>query len=100
MKAVFTPDGVTTAANASGINDAAAAVIVMSADKAKELGIKPMAKMINMCSAGVEPKYMGIGPAYAIPKCLKGAGMDFSEVDYWEINEGPLPPSSWALAAS
>ena len=54
---------------------------------AKELGIKPMAKMINMCSAGVEPKYMGIGPAYAIPKCLKGAGMDFSEVDYWEINE-------------
>ena len=76
-----------TAANASGINDAAAAVIVMSADKAKELGIKPMAKMINMCSAGVEPKYMGIGPAYAIPKCLKGAGMDFSEVDYWEINE-------------
>ena len=62
-------------------------VIVMSADKAKELGIKPMAKMINMCSAGVEPKYMGIGPAYAIPKCLKGAGMDFSEVDYWEINE-------------
>ena len=59
----------------------------MSADKAKELGIKPMAKMINMCSAGVEPKYMGIGPAYAIPKCLKGAGMDFSEVDYWEINE-------------
>ena len=87
MKAVFTPDGVTTAANASGINDAAAAVIVMSADKAKELGIKPMAKMINMCSAGVEPKYMGIGPAYAIPKCLKGAGMDFSEVDYWEINE-------------
>ena len=76
-----------TAGNASGINDAAAAVIVMSADKAKELGIKPMAKMINMCSAGVEPKYMGIGPAYAIPKCLKGAGMDFSEVDYWEINE-------------
>lgn len=72
MKAVFTPDGVTTAANASGINDAAAAVIVMSADKAKELGIKPMAKMINMCSAGVEPKYMGIGPAYAIPKVPEG----------------------------
>ena len=87
MKAVFTPDGVTTAANASGINDAAAAVIVMSADKAKELGLKPMAKMINMCSAGVEPKYMGIGPAYAIPKCLKGVSMDFNDVDYWEINE-------------
>ncbi len=82
MKPVFTPDG-----NASGINDAAAAVIVMSADKAKELGIKPMAKMLYMCSAGVEPKYMGIGPAYAIPKCLKGAGLDFSDVEYWEINE-------------
>ena len=81
MKAVFTPDGVTTAANASGINDAAAAVIVMSADKAKELGLKPMAKMINMCSAGVEPKYMGIGPAYAIPKCLKGVSMEPGALD-------------------
>ena len=87
MKPVFTPDGVTTAANASGINDAAAAIVIMSVDKAKELGIKPMAKYINSCSAGVEPKYMGIGPAYAIPKCLKGAGMTFSDVDYWEINE-------------
>ena len=87
MKAVFTPDGVTTAANASGINDAAAAAIIMSADKAKELGLKPMAKLLASCSAGVEPKYMGIGPAYAIPKALKLAGLDFSDVDYWEINE-------------
>ncbi|MBQ9851929.1 MAG: thiolase family protein [Ruminiclostridium sp.] len=87
MKPVFTPDGVTTAANASGINDGAAAAVIMSADKAKELGLKPMAKLLYSCSAGVEPKYMGIGPAYAIPKCLKGAGLDFSDVDYWEINE-------------
>ena len=87
MKAVFTPDGVTTAANASGINDAAAAAIIMSADKAKELGLKPMAKLLASCSACVEPKYMGIGPAYAIPKALKLAGLDFSDVDYWEINE-------------
>ena len=87
MKPVFTPDGVTTAANASGINDAAAAVIVMSADKAKELGVKPLAKMLYICSAGVEPKYMGIGPAYAIPKCLDRAGMTFSDVEYWELNE-------------
>jgi acetyl-CoA C-acetyltransferase len=78
---------VTTATNASGINDAAAAVIVMSADKAKELGIKPMAKMIYMCGDGVEPKYMGLGPAVAIPKCLKNANLNFSDVDYWEINE-------------
>ena len=87
MKAVFTPDGVTTAANASGINDAAAATVIMSLDKAKELGLKPRLKMVNTCSAGVEPKYMGIGPAYSIPKCLKFAGMDFKDVDYWEINE-------------
>lgn len=87
LKPVFSKDGVTTAANASGINDAAAAVIVMSEDKAKELNIKPMAKMIYMCGEGVEPKYMGLGPAVAIPKCLKKAGMKFEDVDYWEINE-------------
>jgi len=87
LKPVFCADGVTTAANASGINDAAAAVVVMSADKAKELGIKPMAKMIYMCAKGVDPKYMGLGPAVAIPKCLEKAGMKFSDIDYWEINE-------------
>lgn len=87
MKTVFSEDGVTTAANASGINDAAAAMIVMSEEKAKELGIKPMAKMVNICGAGVDPNYMGIGPAYAIPKCLKGTGLSLEDVDYWEINE-------------
>lgn len=87
LKPVFTKDGVTTAANASGINDAAAAVIVMSEDKAKELGVKPMAKMIYMCAAGVDPSYMGIGPAEAIPKCLDKAGVKFEDVDYWEVNE-------------
>jgi len=87
MKTVFSPDGVTTAANASGVNDAAAAVIVMSEDKAKELGIRPMARYLYSCGAGVEPKYMGLGPARAIPKCLEGAGIAFDEVDYWEINE-------------
>ena len=84
---VFGKDGVTTAANASGINDGAAAVIVMSADKAKELGIKPMAKMIHICAKGVEPELMGLGPAVAIPKCLEAAGMKFEDVDYFEINE-------------
>ena len=53
----------------------------------KELNIKPMAKMIYMCGEGVEPKYMGLGPAVAIPKCLKKAGLTFKDVDYWEINE-------------
>lgn len=87
LRTVFNKDGVTTAANASGINDAAAAVIVMSLDKAKELGIKPMAKMLYMCGKGVEPKYMGLGPAVAIPECLDRAGVKFDDVDYWEVNE-------------
>ena len=83
----FKKDGVVTAANASGINDAAAAVIIMSRDKADELGIKPLMKLINICSEGVDPKVMGLGPAVAIPKCLKQAGMKYEDVDYWEINE-------------
>ena len=87
LPTVFNKDGVTTAPNASGINDGAAAAILMSADKAKELGIKPMAKLLYSCTAGVEAKYMGLGPAEAIPKCIKGAGINFSDIDYFEINE-------------
>ena len=87
LKPAFIKDGVVTAANASGINDAACAVVVMSREKADELGIKPMAKMLHICSMGVEPEVMGLGPAVAIPKCLKAAGLKFEDVDYWEINE-------------
>ena len=87
LKPVFGKEGVTTAANASGINDGAAAVIVMSADKAKEMGIKPLVKMIHICAKGVEPELMGLGPAEAIPKCLDAAGLKFEDVDYFEINE-------------
>ena len=87
LRTVFNKDGVTTAANASGINDAAAAVIVMSVDKAKELGIKPMAKRLAIDGKGVEAKYMGIGPAVAIPKVLDEAGVKFEDIDYWEVNE-------------
>ncbi len=87
LSPAFKKGGVVTAANASGINDAAAAVVVMSGDKARELGIKPLLKMINICSEGVEPKLMGLGPAVAIPKSLERAGMKFEDVEYWEINE-------------
>lgn len=87
MKPIFGPEGVTTAANASGINDGAAAVVVMSAEKAAQLGLVPMARMLHICGVGVEPKYMGLGPAEAIPQCLKKAELDFEDVDYWEINE-------------
>lgn len=83
----FKKGGVVTAANASGINDAAAAVIVMSKEKALELGIKPLLKMINIVGEGVDPKVMGLGPAVAIPKALQRAGMKYEDIEYWEINE-------------
>ncbi len=84
---VFKKDGVVTAANASGINDGASAVIVMSRDKARELGLKPLGKLVSIVSEGVEPKLMGIGPAVAIPKALQAAQLQFGDIDYWEINE-------------
>lgn len=87
LKPAFKEGGVVTAANASGVNDAAASVVVMSADKAKELGLVPMAKVLHVCSAGVPARIMGVGPAKAIPKALKAAGVKFEDVDYWEINE-------------
>ncbi|MGI6487242.1 MAG: thiolase family protein [Syntrophothermaceae bacterium] len=83
----FKKGGVVTAANASGLNDAAAAVVIMSKQKAEELGVKPLMKMLNICAEGVDPKIMGVGPAVAIPKCLKEAGLKWDDVDYWEINE-------------
>ena len=87
LSPAFKKEGVVTAANASGINDAAAATVIMSKTKAKELGIKPLMKLINICSEGVDPRVMGLGPAVAIPKCLKQAGMGYDDIDYWEINE-------------
>lgn len=87
LSPAFKKEGVVTAANASGINDGAAAAVFMSKTKAEELGILPLMKLVNICSEGVEPPLMGLGPAVAIPKCLKQAGMQFADVDYWEINE-------------
>lgn len=87
LRPAFKKDGVVTAANASGINDGASAVIVMSSDKAKELGIKPLMKLVNICNEGVDPRVMGLGPACVIPKCLQQAGMKFDDIEYWEINE-------------
>jgi len=84
---VFKKDGVTTAANASGINDGAAAVVIMSKEKALALGLKPLMKLVAITSEGVDPKYMGVGPAVAIPKVLKKAGLKFDDIQYWEINE-------------
>lgn len=87
LRPAFKKDGTVTAGNASGVNDGAAALILMSADKAKELGLKPLAKLISTASAGVHPEVMGIGPVYAIPKALKLAQISLADVDYYEINE-------------
>ena len=87
LRPAFKKDGVVTAANASGINDGAAAVVIMSKEKANELGIKPLLKLIHICDEGMDPKVMGLGPAVTIPKLLKRTGMKFEDIDYWEINE-------------
>lgn len=83
----FKKGGVVTAANASGINDGAAAAVVMSKEKAQELGLKPLMKLVAICSEGVDPKLMGLGPAVAIPKALKLSNFQFDDIEYWEINE-------------
>lgn len=83
----FKKGGVVTAANASGINDAAAAAVLMTKKKALELGLKPLMKLVSIATEGVAPEVMGLGPAVAMPKALKMAGMKYEDVEYWEINE-------------
>jgi acetyl-CoA C-acetyltransferase len=88
LKPAFKPDGGTvTAANASGINDGAAAVVVLSAQKAKELGIKPLARFVAGAWAGVDPSIMGIGPVASSQKVLKKAGLTINDFDLIEANE-------------
>ncbi len=87
LKPAFKKDGSVTAANASGINDAAAALVVMSADKAAELGIKPLAKIVSWASGGVDPKIMGIGPVPAVRKALAKANLTIDDIDLIEANE-------------
>jgi acetyl-CoA C-acetyltransferase len=88
MKPAFKPDGGTvTAANASGINDAAAAIVVMSADAAKRLNVKPMCRWAGGASAGLEPKVMGLGPYYATEKLMKKTGITIKDFDLIEANE-------------
>lgn len=79
--------GVTTAGNASGRNDGASAILVMSAEKAAELGLKPLARIIGFAAAGVNPKIMGIGPVAATRKLLKKINMEIGDFDLYEINE-------------
>ena len=87
LRPAFKKDGTVTAGNASGINDAAAAVLLMSADKAKELGVEGLVKIRAFASAGVDPAYMGLGPVPAIRKVLNTAGMSIGDIDLIELNE-------------
>ena len=87
LPAVFKKDGSVTAGNASGITDAAAALVIMSAEKAKELGLKPMATIRSYASGGVDPAYMGLGAVPAARKALKLAGLSLKDIDCIELNE-------------
>lgn len=87
LKPVFTKDGTVTAANASTINDGAAAVILMSAAKAKELGLTPIAKIRGFADAAQDPMWFTTTPSIAIPKAMKMAGVEAKDVGYYEINE-------------
>ncbi len=87
LRSAFQKDGTITAANASKLNDGAAAIILMSASKAKELGLKPLAKITGFADASQDPTWFTTTPALAIPKALKMAGKDIASVDFAEINE-------------
>lgn len=87
LKPVFKKDGTVTAANASTLNDGAAALVLMSANKAKELGLKPLAKILSYADAQQAPEWFTTAPAKAIPLALKNAGKSIADVDYFEINE-------------
>jgi acetyl-CoA C-acetyltransferase len=87
LKPAFSKDGTVTAGNASGINDGAAAVVIMSAKKAKELGLSPLVTIKAYSSAGVDPSIMGMGPVPATQLCLKKAGWSPKDLDLMEINE-------------
>ena len=87
LRPAFKKDGTVTAGNASGVNDGAAAFVIMSADKAKELGVKPLARIVASAWAGVEPSIMGVGPVASTKKVLKKANMTLDDIDLIEANE-------------
>ncbi|MCD8358619.1 MAG: thiolase family protein [Oscillospiraceae bacterium] len=87
LKAVFRQGGTVTAGNSSGRNDGAAAVLMMTPEKAKELGLKPICRIIGMGVAGTDPRTMGLGPVYAVPKALAMAGLTADDMSVIELNE-------------
>ena len=87
LRPAFHAKGTVTAGNASQMSDGAAAAVVMSADRAKEIGAKPLARFVSFATAGCLPEEMGVGPVYAIPKALKLAGLTLDQIDVIELNE-------------
>ncbi len=87
LRPVFKQDGTVTAGNSSGVNDGAAAVVLMSSQKARDIGANAQAKIISTISRGIEPAVMGLGPAVAIPRALQQARLSFNDIDCFEINE-------------
>ncbi len=87
LKPAFHVNGITTAGNSSQMSDGAAAAVVMSAERAQALGIKPLARFVSFATAGYKPEEMGLGPVFAIPKALKLAGLKLSDIDVIELNE-------------
>jgi len=87
LKPVFAAGGGVTAGNSSQMSDGAAFVMIMSEEMVKELNLQPIARLVNIASAGVEPKYMGIGPVKAIPKVLQQAGLQLKDIELIELNE-------------
>jgi 3-oxoadipyl-CoA thiolase len=87
LRPAFKPDGTVTAGNSSGLNDGAAALLVMSETKARDLNLKPMARVVSMASAGVAPRIMGIGPVPATKKALQRAGLTIEQIGLVEVNE-------------
>ena len=87
LKPAFHAKGTVTAGNSSQMSDGAAAAVVMSAEKAQQLGIKPLARFVAFATAGYKPEEMGLGPVYAIPKALKLAGLRLEQIDVFELNE-------------
>ena len=87
LKPVFRKDGSVTAGNSSQTSDGAGAVVVMSGEKAASLGLQPMGRFVSFAAAGVDPSVMGIGPAVAIPKALRIAGLSLEQIDLIELNE-------------
>ena len=87
LRPAFTKDGTVTAANASTLNDGAAALVLMSAKKAKELGITSLAKLLSHCDYSHEPEWFTTAPAKAVPKAIKSAGLNIEKIDFFELNE-------------